>query len=370
MRKMSKRKIIVYLAICLTTCVLSWAGTHWVFEYAESKLFGWHFVEVSDIAGVAGVKRLDPNGSGFEIIKSPNEPHKMIINWNTGIDIPSGKCRLKHLGVSNLQVLAQVGEGGTYRAIIDTGNPGNSFVTDTVVTTEGLAIYPFDCANENCGHNKKKEGGFCDVGTLKIGEMSFVNPFCTYRLCHYEKWAFGKAVKTEREINIGMGLLKEFSYILIDNIKQEVEFARDVSFAAEPNENWSKYPAVIEGGKTRGWRVMVDIDIGSKSRKVMFDTGSGSGLTFAASFWKQMRSEFEVVESKRGRAKMLHGFEACEFVTVEQVSIGGRIIKQARIEVLGDDTPFGTDFFLMGMGFFREKVIVLDFEHELFWVKE
>ncbi len=364
MKKISKRKIVIFLAAVF----LGWAGTKWFCNYLESKLFGWHFVKVGDISGEDGVTIMDPNSSGFKIIKCPNEPNITIVNWDeTSINVPSGKIRVKHCGKSNLQILGQIGDGGKYPVIIDTGNPGNALVTHTVVTAEGLSIYPFDCSHENCNH--KMQGGLCHVCPLKIGEISFVHPLCTYRLCHYEQLAFGKAIKTEREINIGMELLKGFSYILIDNIKQEVEFSGDTDFASEPNESWSKYPAVIEPNETGKRRIMVNIEIGSKRRKVIFDTGSGSGLTFDESVWNQMSSEFKVVQSKRGRVRMLHGFEPCDHVTVEQLSIGGRIVKQARIEVLGDDRPFGADFFLMGMPFFHDKVIVIDFKHELFWVK-
>jgi hypothetical protein len=264
--------------------------------------------------------------------------------------------------------LAQIGDGGKYPAMIDTGNPGHAFVTHTVVTAEGLAIYPFDCSHENCNH--KRRGGLCHVCPLKIGQMSFVHSPFTYRLCHYEKLAFGKAIKTEREINIGMELLKSFSYILIDNIKQEVEFSVEEHLWTDPNESWSKYPAVIEPNETGKRRIMVNIEIGGKCRSVIFDTGASSGLLLAESVWKNIVGDFEVTKQKRGRLKMLHGFEACDHVTVEELTVGGRNIKKTRIEVLDDDNPFGADFFLMGMDFFRNKVIVIDFEHKLFWVKD
>ncbi|MHC4211778.1 MAG: pepsin/retropepsin-like aspartic protease family protein [Planctomycetota bacterium] len=365
MKKISKLKIIVFLAAFF----LSWAGTKYAFNYLESKLFGWHFVEVGDIVGEGGVTIMDPNRSGFEIIKCPKDPNRTIINWNgSGINMPNGKYRLKHCGKSNLQVLGQIGDGGKYPVIIDTGNPGTALVTHTVVTAEGLSIYPYDCSHENCSH--KMEGGLCHVCPLKIGEMSFVHPLCMYRLCHYEQRSFGKVVKTEGEINIGLELLKGFRYILIDNKKQEVEFSGDTSFATEPNESWNKYTAVIEPNETGKRKIIVEIPIGGVIRRVIFDTGTSSGLVIPESVWNQMRSEFKVVESKCDRARMLHGFEPCDHVTVEEVTVGGKNINKAIIDVLGDDSPFGADFFLMGMGFFHDKVIVIDFDHKLFWVKD
>ena len=179
-----------------------------------------------------------------------------------------------------------------------------------------------------------------------------------------------KAVKTEREINIGLELLKGFRYILIDNIKQEVEFSGDTSFAPEPNESWSSYPAVIEPNETGKRRIVVDIPIGSVIRRVIFDTVASPGLLIAESVWNKIVSDFDVTEQKRGRLKMLHGYEPCDHVTVEELTVGGRNIKKAWIKVLGDDSPFGADFFLMGIGFFHDKVIVIDFKHELFWVKD
>ena len=359
MKKISKRKIIIFL----TAFFLSWAGTKCAFNYLESKLFGWHFVEVADISGKEGVTIMDPNRIGFEIIKCPNEPNKTRINWNgSSINMSTGKCRLKHRGKSNLQVLAQIGDGGKYPATIDTGNPGHAFVTHTIVTAEGLAIFPFDFPSQ-------REGGLCHVCPLKIGEMSFVHPPFTYWLCHYEKLAFGKAIKTERDINIGMELLKSFSYILIDNITEHVEFSVD-HFSADPNQSWSKYPAVIEPNETGKRRILVEIPIVGVIRRVEFDTGASSGLILAESVWNKIVGDFELTKQKRGRLKMLHGFEPCDHVTIEELTVGGRNINKAKIKVLGDDSPFGADFFLMGMGFFHDKVIVIDFKHELFWVKD
>ena len=106
MKKISKRKVIASLAFGF---LIGWGGL----RYLESKLFGWHFVEIADISTAEGVKKLDPNWSGFEIIKCPNEPNRTIINWNDcGINMPNRKYRLKHRGKSNLQVLAQIGDGG------------------------------------------------------------------------------------------------------------------------------------------------------------------------------------------------------------------------------------------------------------------
>jgi len=39
------------------------------------------------------------------------------------------------------------------------------------------------------------------------------------------------------------------------------------------------------------------------------------------------------------------------------------------IHVIADDNPFGKDEFTLGTGFFRETVIVLDFEHNLLWIR-
>jgi hypothetical protein len=54
---------------------------------------------------------------------------------------------------------------------------------------------------------------------------------------------------------------------------------------------------------------------------------------------------------------------------VEQLTLGNISTNDTMIHVIADDNPFGKDEFTLGIGFFGETVIVLDFERNLLWIR-
>jgi len=77
-----------------------------------------------------------------------------------------------------------------------------------------------------------------------------------------------------------------------------------------------------------------------------------------------------VAQQKKERlATPLSGWLPCRQMTVEQLTLGNISINDAPIHVIADDNPFGWNEFTLGTGFFKETVIVLDFERNILWVK-
>ena len=70
------------------------------------------------------------------------------------------------------------------------------------------------------------------------------------------------------------------------------------------------------------------------------------------------------------RFAMAHGFVDGKGKIVEELNIGNRRIPNAPIDISSDDSILGPDKFLLGMGCFEDTIIVLDFEHNLFLVKQ
>ncbi len=63
------------------------------------------------------------------------------------------------------------------------------------------------------------------------------------------------------------------------------------------------------------------------------------------------------------------GADAIGFIVGVPQSPRNISINDAQVHVTADDNPFGRDNFTMGIGFFRETVIVLDFERNLLWIR-
>ena len=67
---------------------------------------------------------------------------------------------------------------------------------------------------------------------------------------------------------------------------------------------------------------------------------------------------------------MPYGWEDIKKITVEKIIIGEEIFSDAPIHIFSNDSKLGPDFFLLGMGCFKNTVIVLDFENNLLWIKK
>jgi hypothetical protein len=231
------------------------------------------------------------------------------------------------------------------------------------VIDAGLDIYPL----KGLGG---VTGGFCRLDELRIGELSIVRSPCTYTLTHYEKRAFGRAPLKEKKILFGLRLMKKFRYILIDNINQEVEFSLEKSFEPTDPNRWSRFTASIESHNATGDRLIVEVPIVGKTRHLCFDTGTSSGLVITKEVWKTVASDIKILRRTRNKINMMHGFEPCDEVTVETLVVGDMTLSHEKVQALHDGSRWGNDLFLMGMGFFQEVVVVLDFECNLLWLRK
>ena len=103
-------------------------------------------------------------------------------------------------------------------------------VNDVVVIENKLKIYPT---------NPKDAlfNGLCYIDEVAIGEMKITTPPCFYSNSHYETQKFWQTQEKEIMILIGLKLMRNFKYILIDNIDSEVEFSME-SFGDESIRNW------------------------------------------------------------------------------------------------------------------------------------
>ena len=115
---------------------------------------------------------------------------------------------------------------------------------------------------------------------------------------------------------------------------------------------------------------MVDIPIAGHSRHIGFDTGAAAGLTMTEKIWSEVSPGLQLVKEENSRmATPLAGLVPCRRVTVELLMLGSISVHGAQVNVTANNNPFGQDNFTLGMDFFKETVIVLDFESKLLWIR-
>jgi len=320
------------------------------------------YVYAHDFESSPGVRLMDPNHVIFEIIS--HETNRVNVKWDKTEIYHKGLCRVKMRENSpNVQVLAQVNDEKIYPLVIDSGATKYLAATDSLVLDAGLEIYPINELGKNIG-------GLCHLDQLKIGTLTIVLPACEYWLAHYERRVLGQTIWKEKKLNFGLNLMKEFSYILFDNVTREVEFATNNSFNPQDSNQWHQYPMTIEHDEKHNARLIVDIAIAGQPHHIEFDTGAAPGLILTESILAEISSGLHIRYQEKDQLRTpLSGWLPCRKITVEQLALGNISINDARIHVIADDNPFGQDEFTLGIGFFRETVIALDFERNLLWVR-
>ncbi len=322
---------------------------------------GYKFVKISDLSSVAGVSLLDANNPFFTVTSS--EPNRFHIAWGkTNLNMSGPKCHVKLLGGNRVCVMGKIGRGKSYPIVVDTGCPKGLVVNDVVVVERGLGIYPLAGLAENIG-------GLCHLNRLEIGEMVLENPICHYVLGHHEFELFGLTVWKQRQVVIGLSVIRMYSYVLLDIGSREAEFCAQGVFKGDPNESWSKYPMSIEKDASGQERLMVEMPISGLVDRIMFDTGA-SGLCMTEKIWGGFSKKVTVLKRDRTRLGTQFGLLSCEVITVESLSMGDVCVNDALIFVTENDTPYGETDLVLGVGGnFDNTAVVLDFKQNLLWVR-
>jgi len=302
---------------------------------------------------------LDANNIYFQVVK--NDPNQIDFKRISKISIKQSGCRVKMLPDPVKQIILKL-NNKEYPAVIDTGFPNYFTINDVVIIDNGLEILPLQ-------RNEPHLAGYSWIDEVQIGDMNITDIFTFYHLGHYEKQTPDGKVQKLGQVVLGLKFLRQHRHILIDNINSEVEFSPE-SFRTEPNEQWKQYKMSFEKDKNNNIRVMIEIPIAGESTKIMLDTGAASHLSMSQSKWEKFSEKVNVLKKTNARFQLIHGFNDVTEMIVKELIIGERRIFNAPIDILSDDSLLGPDFFLLGTNCFKNTIIVLDFEHNLFWVRK
>ena len=315
------------------------------------------FVHAPDFESKPGIQILDANNPYFQV---RYEHDSVQTEWTeTKITLKESKSRMKKPRWKYIYVHAEL-NNNKYPIIIDTGFEGSILVNDLVVTDNNLEIFP---VNKITPHFS----GFCHIDKIQIGDMTIFNPESYYKSSHYERKVFGITTFRQRKIILGLGIMRNFRYVLVDNIDDELEFSMD-SFNVESAQAWSQYEMHIDDTKTIPC-LIVDIPIAGEKTKIAFDTGYDCCLIMTEKIWEKYSVKLQKVKETKDQALLLSGFYDIRKVTVDKLIIGDMIFSNEPIHIFSNDNRFGPDFFMIGIDCFNNTVIVLDFEHNLLWVK-
>jgi len=262
--------------------------------------------------------------------------------------------------------------GSRYPVVLDTGASHPIFLNVSHVLDNKLIIYPIDDIDSELNGHKL---GLCYLPLFQIGDMTYTNRPCLYlepptTVNLFDIQISGKNTNNNTVI-VGLPVLRGFKYVMFDNIKNEVEFSCNQSFEAGKKSIWEKYPISIEEDFHGNAFLFIKIPVVGEEIELQFDTGSGRGLAIGEKLWEQVRDQFQDLNLKKGRDFYPYiGRLACKRGVIAKLQVGDRIIKNAEISIFPNDSPLLEECEgLLGMQYFKNTIIVLDFERSLMWVK-
>lgn len=287
-------------------------------------------------------------------------------------------CRIKYHKLSsishNIVIEGNMGiDGNKYPVILDTGASQPVVLNAALVRNNNLPIYDMGDINQDFNGQSP---GICQLSKLDIGDVTLEGWPCIYFESHSSLNLFGIPIASStygnNNIILGLPLLREFKYLVFDNINKEVEMSYHQSFEPYYPEGWKKYPILIEEDFHDNAFLFVRINIAGHETELQLDTGSGRGMAISETLWKYLSNEIEEVKLKKGKDFYPYiGNLPCKKGEISKLIFGDRTIDNAEISVFRDDCPLldGCEG-LVGMQYFSSSVFVLDFEHELMWIKE
>ena len=306
---------------------------------------------------------IDPNTGP---LKMAVEDKRITLYTKAIIDLDK-PCRIKYHPLTfnrcSVWVTGRLTKNYRCHVAIDTGCWALGALSWSVIRENKLPIYPIEI-------EEKVFDGFCYLPVLQVGEAKIREVGCLCMNKELDRQFFGMPVNRIRRVLLGLQLLKEFRYILVDGVHKELMLSAEQSFTPMQDDQWLQYPLKIEEYPKGGLRLMIDIPIGGKTYHIQLDTGSDGALTVDTKFFDELsKSITATVKKRKGKDLFLIGWVDCQKVVLPELDFCHRILKNAQISILPDDMA-GKYTNLVGMQCFKDTVMVLDFERELMWVKQ
>jgi len=351
--KLNMRKIILSGSLALFLCLLTGCSVGLVRTSNPAK-------------ELQNVPRLDPNEGPVRITKSEEEPNKIVINWgwDKGWINLTKPCRVKYQTlyfdfIDLIVVPGTLPNGQTYSIWLDTGHPCHALTNGLTIIENDLPIYPLGEDPWTSAHT-----GLCYLPSLQIGRATITNPPCQYLQQQWEVRLLGLPIWQQKGVLLGLGLLRNFGYIVFNNVKKEAELALTGLFEPHHPGRWNSYPFSIEKAQ-----LILDIPVEGHNLSLIFDTCGRYGMVVSQDIWEKLPTRVKTAKTKQ--SKFFSGFLGqlpCHRERIKKLRIGSLVVSNAEIIILPKDSPYLPAGNSISMKVFKNNVVVLDFERNLMWV--
>jgi len=247
-----------------------------------------------------------------------------------------------------------------YPIILDTGTSRSIIVEQAHVLTHNLPVY-----------SNNTSFGLCYLPELNIGKATLSNLPGLYLKQKTSPNPLELFIPREKKVIVGLEALMKFKYIMFDNPEKEVEFSNSDLFEPKELSLWTRYSFEIEQDSRGNAFLFVKVPIAGKEITLQLDTGNGKGLAITEDSWAKMPNRIKNIQLIEGQDWYPYiGKLTCKRGIIPQVELGEITVSDALVSIYPDDSPLIQDCQgLLGMQYFQDTTIVLDFERNLMWVK-
>ncbi|MBN1393385.1 MAG: aspartyl protease family protein [Sedimentisphaerales bacterium] len=202
-----------------------------------------------------------------------------------------------------------------------------------------------------------------------------INWPCFYLERHAKPESFGLSIAHDNLkdncIIVGLQALRAFKYIVFDNINKEAEFSYNESFKPGKSDVWEKYPFDIREDSHGNAFLFVEVPVAGEKTELQLDTGNGKGLAVREDLWEKIQKTIRPIQLRSGKDLYPYiGRLSCKRGTISKLEMGQRTVGNAEISVFANDSPLLENCRgLLGMQYFEDTVMVLDFENKLMRLK-
>lgn len=289
-------------------------------------------------------------------------------------DIATADFHLEEYARNHYMVVnGKMANGKTYPVILDTGaNLDAIIVQDIHIRENDLPVYPL---TKSSGPESKMS--LCAIEKLTLGD---------FHLNYYTGVSWGQHVELKllgiiplgrsADICFPLPLMSRFKYFKFDTPAKQVQFSAKKSFIPQSEDSWNRFPLTVESKVSDHGKqfVFIDMEVNGERIRPLLDTGAGLGLMFNNHLWDKIKDSFEETKRKDFNFVLPFHFEGnkpkCTNITVKDLHMGDIKMSGVEITVLPETKSWKKTDCIIGMGYFREKIVVLDFESSTLWVKK
>ena len=309
------------------------------------------------------------------LVKGLQKPHAIPDSWwDIEGSVEQGNfSRVKYHDLYDknfyMVVEGQVGlSPKKYPVILDTGASRSVILEQALVSAHKLPTYPQDSDITNSNGNSF---GRCYLPELNIGGATLSDLPALYVKPKFSLNPFELLFPKDKTVIVGLQALMKFKYIMFDSTLKEAEFSNNGSFEPENPNDWKQYSFEIEEDFAGNAFLYVTVPLAGREVALQLDTGNGRGLALKEQLWEKMPGAIKAIKLAGGKDLYPYiGNLECKRGVIPNLKIGETIVSNAMVSVFPDDSPLLDECEgLLGMQFFKDTTIVLDFERNLMWIK-